>query len=166
MQATATRRFPHVPAGAGETYNVIGELLTFKVTPAQTNGTFAVVEMLAQPGGGPPLHTHPSAESFTILDGAFEFTGLDDGAPYTFRATPGDTVFIPGGAPHTYKAVGETPGKTLLVFTPGVEMERFFAEAGVRVTEREPVAPAPPDVPALIAAAQKHGLTFLGPEGE
>ena len=166
MQTAAVRRFPYVPSGTGETYDVIGELLTFKVTPAQTNETFAVVELLTQPGGGPPLHTHPSAESFTILEGVFEFTGLDDGTPYTIRATPGDTLFIPGGAPHTYKAVGSTPGKTLLVFTPGVEMERFFAEAGVRVTGAEPAAPAPPDIPALIAVAQKHGLTFLGPGGE
>jgi quercetin dioxygenase-like cupin family protein len=161
MQAAAVRRFPHVPAGTGETYNVIGELLTFKVTAAETNGAFTVVELLAQPGGGPPLHTHPSAESFTILEGEFEFTGLDGGQPYSFRASPGDTVFIPGGAPHTYQAVGDTPSKTMLVLTPGVEMEQFFAEAGVRVTPGEPVPSGPPDIPALLAAGKKHGLVFL-----
>jgi quercetin dioxygenase-like cupin family protein len=162
MQAAASRRFPHVPAGAGETYNVIGELLTLKVTNAQTGGAFTVVELLAQPGGGPPLHTHPSAESFTILEGEFQFTGLDCGQPYSFRAVPGDTVYIPGGAPHTYQAVGDTPGKTLLVFTPGTEMERFFAEAGRRVTPENPIPSRPPDIPALIAVGQKHGLAFLG----
>lgn len=166
MQAAAVRRFPHVPAGAGQTYDVIGELLTFKVTSAQTNEQFAVVELLTQPGGGPPLHTHPSAESFTVLEGEFEFTGLDGGEPYAIRAAPGDTVFIPGGAPHTYQAVGAAPGKTLLVLTPGTEMERFFAEAGVRVTGAAPAASAPPDIPALIAVAQKHGLTFFWPGGE
>jgi quercetin dioxygenase-like cupin family protein len=162
MQAATLRRFPHVPAGTGETYNVIGELLTFKVTAAETNGTFTVVELLAQPGGGPPLHTHPSAEAFTILEGEFEFTGLDGGQPYSFRAMPGDTVFIPGNAPHTYKAVSDTAGKTMLVLTPGVEMEQFFAEAGVRVTPGDPTSSAPPDIPALLAAGQKHGLAFLG----
>ena len=162
MQAATVRRFPHVPAGAGETYNVIGELLTLKVTNAQTDGAFTVVELLAQPGGGPPLHTHPSSESFTILEGEFQFTGLDCSKPYTFRAVPGDTVFIPAAAPHAYKAVGETPGRTLLVLTPGTEMEQFFAEAGVRVTPGEPVPSGPPDIPALLAAGQKHGLVFLG----
>jgi quercetin dioxygenase-like cupin family protein len=162
MQTAALRRFPHVPAGAGETYNLIGELLTFKVTNAQTDGAFTVVELLAQPGGGPPLHTHPSAESFTILEGEFQFTGLDCGQPYSIRAVPGDTVFIPGGAPHTYKAVGETPGKTLLVFTPGTEMERFFAEAGWRVTPGNPAPAGPPDISALIAVGLKHGQAFLG----
>jgi quercetin dioxygenase-like cupin family protein len=162
MQAATSRRFPHVPAGAGEAYNVIGEVLTFKVTSAQTNGAFTVVELLAQPGGGPPLHTHPSAEAFTILEGEFEFTGLDDDGPYTIRATPGDTVFIPGGAPHTYQAVSDTPARTTLVLMPGVEMERFFAEAGVRVGPGDAVAPAAPDFPALMAVAQKHGMIFLG----
>ena len=161
MQAATVRRFPLVPAGAGETYNVIGELLTLKVTNAETGGAFTVVELLAQPGG-PPLHTHPSSESFTILEGEFQFTGLDCSKPYTFRAVPGDTGFIPAAAPHAYKAVSDTPGRTLLALTPGTEMEQFFAEAGVRVTPGKSVPTAPPDIPARIAIGQKHGLAFLG----
>lgn len=162
MQTAAVRRFPHVPAGTGETYNVIGELLTFKVTNAQSNGAFTVVELLAQPGGGPPLHTHPSSESFTILEGEFQFTGLNDSQPYSFRAVTGDTVFIPGGAPHAYTVVGDIPGKTLLVLTPGTEMELFFAEAGRRVTPGNPGQSELADIPALIAVGRKHGLAFLG----
>jgi quercetin dioxygenase-like cupin family protein len=166
MQAATKRRFPHVPAGAGEAYAVLGELLTFKVTNADTDGAFTVVELLAQPGGGPPLHTHPSSESFTILEGEFEFSGLDDNVPYTIRAVPGDTVYIPGGAPHTYKAVGDQPGKTMLVFTPGTEMEQFFTEVGECVAPGEPVPAGPPDIPALVAAGQRHGLAFVGPGGQ
>ena len=162
MQAAAVRRFPHVPAGTGETYNVIGELLTLKVTNAETDGAFTVIELVAQPGGGPPLHTHPSSESFTILEGEFEFTGLACSKPYSFRAHPGDTIYIPARAPHTYKAVGDAPGKTLLVLTPGTEMEQFFAEAGVRVTPGVPVPSGAPDLPSLLAAGQKHGVAFLG----
>lgn len=164
MQAVAVRRFPHVPAGAGECYNVIGELLTLKITNAETDGAFSVIELVAQPGGGPPLHTHPSSESFTILEGEFEFTGLDQGQLTTFRAGPGDNVFIPAGAPHTYQAVGGSPARTMLVLVPGREMERFFADVGVRVTPGEPAPSGPPDIPALLAAGQNHGLRFLGAE--
>ncbi len=163
MQAATVRRFPHIPAGTGETYTIIGELITFKVTSEETDGKFSVMELLAQPGGGPPLHTHPSAETFTILAGAFEFSGLDEGEQYTIRATPGDTVFIPGGAAHTYKAVGDTAGRATLVLTPGTELEGFFAEAGVRVTEGQMPPAGPPDIPAMLAAAEKHGLAFFGP---
>src|SRR5215212_3099864 len=150
MQSATKRRFSHVPAGAGEAYAILGELRTFKVTNADTGGRFTVVELLAQPGGGPPLHTHPSSESFTILEGEFAFSGFDGGEPFTVRAAPGDTVYIPGGAPHTYAAVGDRPGRTMLVLTPGTEMERFFAEAGERVVPGKTPA-RPPDIPAMIA---------------
>jgi quercetin dioxygenase-like cupin family protein len=163
MTASALQRFPHVPAHAGEAYNVIGERLTFKVMTDDTNGQFSVMELIANPGGGPPLHTHPSAEALTIIEGEFEISGLENGAPYSIRAKPGDTIFVPAGAPHTYSAVGTTPGKAMLVFTPGGEMERFFAEAGVAVQDDEPAAAEPPDIPTLISVAQKHGMVFLGP---
>jgi quercetin dioxygenase-like cupin family protein len=163
MMKTATRRFPHIPAGTGEMYDMYGELLTFKVTSAKTGGACSVIELSAQPGGGPPLHTHPSAETFRILDGAFEFIGLDVGEPYAIRATPGDTVFIPGGVPHTYRAVGEATAQALLVLTPGEEMERFFAEAGVRVTEGSVAAGGRLAIPAFAEVARKHGIAFLPP---
>ncbi len=161
------RTFPHIPAGTGQAYNVIGELLTIKVTSAETEGRFAVLELTSPPGGGPPLHTHPSAETFTILEGAFEFSGVRDEQIYTIRAAPGDTVFIPADAPHTYKVVGDTPGKTLLVLAPGDEMIAFFAEAGVPADGQAPPAPAGPPTEAaigrMIAIAGKHGLAFVGP---
>lgn len=55
--ATTEQRFPHVPAGGGPTYSIIGERITFKVTSAETGGTFAVMELAAPPEVGPPLHT-------------------------------------------------------------------------------------------------------------
>ena len=99
--ATTDRRFPHVPAGGGTAYSIIGELITFKVTSAETGDSLSVAELISPPGGGPPLHTHPAAEVFIIQEGAFEFSGLERGELYTVRATPGDIVYIPGGAPHT-----------------------------------------------------------------
>lgn len=51
----------------------------------------------------------------------------------------------------------------MLVFTPGTEMERFFAEAGERVAPGATAPNSPPDIPAMIAIAQKHGLAFLSP---
>lgn len=166
--ATTDGRFPHVPAGGGEAYNIIGEVIAFKVTGTQTGDAFSVVELTSPPGGGPPLHTHPAAEVFTILEGAFAFTGLEGGTPYTVRAVPGDTVYIPGGAPHTYQAVGPTPGKAVAVLAPGGAMERFFAEAGTPVADRAaPVAPAGPpsgeEIARMVAIAGRHGIAFLPP---
>lgn len=166
--ATNDRRFPHVSAGGGQTYSIIGELITFKVTSAETGDVFSMMELTSPPGGGPPLHTHPAAETFLILEGAFEFTGLDAGEPYAIRAEPGDIVYIPGGAPHTYKTASPTPGRALGVLAPGGEMERFFAEAGTPVAAGSaPVAPAqPPSAPEiarLMEAAARHAIVFLPP---
>jgi hypothetical protein len=128
-----------------------------------------VTELVSQPGGGPPLHTHAAAEIFLIVEGAFAFTGLDHGERYAIRATPGDTVYIPGGAPHTYTCVSATPGRALGVLAPGGEMERFFAAVGTPVTDRSaPPAPAGPPSPEEIAAhmaiAERHGIVFLPPQ--
>jgi quercetin dioxygenase-like cupin family protein len=159
--------FPHVPAGGGQAYNVIGELLTIKVTSAETGGHFAVLELSSPPQGGPPLHTHPSAETFTIQEGTFEFSGMRDGRVYAIRANPGDTVFIPAAAPHTYKVVGDAPGKALLILAPGDEMLAFFTEAGTLVDGPTPPAPAGPppeaEIGRMLAIAGKHGLEFVGP---
>ncbi len=155
--------FTRVPAGAGRAYDVAGELIVIKASSAETGGAFVVIELASRPGGGPPLHTHAAAETFTILEGAFEFNGRRDGAPFAIRATQGDTVFIPGGAPHTYRCVGDVPGRTLLVLAPGADMERFFAEAG-RPAEEPSILPnpgGPPDIPRLMAAAARHGIAFV-----
>jgi quercetin dioxygenase-like cupin family protein len=163
---TTDSRFPHVRAGTGTTYSLIGELITFKVTSAETGDTFSVMELTSPPGGGPPLHTHPPAEVFAILEGAFEISGLYQGELYTVLARPGDTVYIPGGAPHTYRTVSATPGKALGVLAPGGEMERFFAEVGTRVDgESTGAAPAgPPSEEELakhMAIAARHGIAFV-----
>lgn len=168
--ATTTRRFPHVRAGSGDTYSLIGDLITFKVTSAETGDAFSVTELTSQPQGGPPLHTHPAAEVFMVLEGEYEFSGLDGGEPYTIRATPGDVVYIPGGAPHTYKTVSSTPGKAFGVLAPGGEMERFFAEVGEPVNDRTALAVplGPPSEAELIRhmeIAGRHGIVFLPPQG-
>lgn len=163
MQTVNGTSLSHVAAGAGQSYNVIGELVTFKVMQAETNGAFTAMELLSQPGGGPPLHTHASSEVFTILEGEFEFTCLKDGAPSVYRAVAGDTVYVPSGEAHAYQAVGDIPGKTFVVLTPGTDLEGFFIEAGVPVSSTQPSPGGPVDLGAMIAIAQKHGMTFVPP---
>jgi quercetin dioxygenase-like cupin family protein len=164
------RRFPHISANGGTTYRIIGELITCKLSSAETGDTFSVMEGVSQPGGGPPLHTHPAAELFVIQEGMFAFTGVMDGERYTIRATPGEMVYIPGGAPHTYTSVGPTAGKALIILSPGGAMEHFFAEVGAPVTDRSaPVNPVGPPSAAEIAhhmaIAERYGIVFLPPDG-
>jgi quercetin dioxygenase-like cupin family protein len=157
--------------GEGSAYSLIGEVITFKLTSADTGDTFSITELISQPQGGPPLHTHPAAEVFIILEGMFEFSGLDQGVPYSIRATPGDIVYIPGGAPHTYKTISPSPGKALGVLAPGGEMERFFAEVGTPVsdTSASSTSAGPPSESELaqhMAIAARHGIVFLPPHAD
>lgn len=164
----ADRRFPHVPPGGGNAYSLIGEVITIKVSSAETGDAFSVTELISQPGSGPPLHTHPAAEVFIVQEGAFEFSGLDRGELYTIRATSGDIVYIPGGAPHTYKTVSQTPGKALGVLAPGGEMEHFFAEVGTQVIDPSAVTapegpPSAEEIARHMQIAGRHGIVFLPP---
>jgi quercetin dioxygenase-like cupin family protein len=163
------RHFPHVTASGGTTYRLIGELITCKLSSAETGDTFAVMEVVSRPGGGPPLHTHAAAELFVIQGGAFAITGMADGVRYTIQASPGEIVYVPGGAPHTYQCVGTTTGRGLCVLSPGGAMERFFAAVGTPVTDQStPIAPAGPPSAAEIAhhmaIAMQHGIAFLPPD--
>jgi hypothetical protein len=44
--ATTDRRFPHVQAGGGTAYSLIGELITIKVSSAETGDTFSMTGLL------------------------------------------------------------------------------------------------------------------------
>jgi quercetin dioxygenase-like cupin family protein len=137
-------------------------MITFKIMQLDSDGTITVAELWSPAGGGVPLHTHPSSECFCVIEGEFEFSGLDSGAPYSIRALPGDLVFIPAGDPHGYRAIGDTAARTTIFFTPGTEMEEFFIEAGTPVLGGV-MAGGEPDFPALLEVAAKHGLGFLPP---
>ena len=111
--------------GEGETIrNPVGGRLTFKVRAVQTNGMLTVVETIAPPGEGPPLHVHANEdEVLYTLEGTLRFR-LDDEVQ---QASAGTFAFIPRGTAHTWQNLGDAPARLLVVFTPAGEgVERFF----------------------------------------
>jgi len=156
MSATTGTRCTFVPADVGDAYRIIGERLTFKITNAISDNTFSMMVLEPGPNGGPPVHTHPSAEIFYVLDGQFKFLIVEDGVLQEVLAGPGDSVHIPGELPHAYQTVGDGPHKTVLFFTPGGDMERFFAELGTPDSEPE----TPLDFGKLLSVAATLNWTF------
>lgn len=143
------------PAGAGERIWIVGDTLTFKASAETTRGALTLIECEAAPGGGPPLHVHEHEdEAFYVLDGAFEIQVGDE----VVRAGPGDFAFVPRGTVHRFGNVGDTPGRILILFTPG-GIERFFRAAGTPATGE---GPAPPldqaEIARTEAAGAEHGL--------
>ncbi len=156
-----TGGFTAVASGNGASYLIIDNLVTLRVTGAQTDGAYAITETIVAPGGGVPgLHTHAAQETFYILEGEFAFPGLGE----TVRASAGDVVHIPGGVPHTNLNVGGTTARYLAVFAPA-GMDDFFAEVGepVAYTTTVPALQEPPDMDRFMGICQKHGVVFAGP---
>jgi quercetin dioxygenase-like cupin family protein len=116
-------------------------------------GLIGIFESRVPAGEGPPLHVHHNEdEVLHILEGQYEF--WLDGA--TSKGGPGTSVFLPRGVPHSFRVLGDKPGRNLAIVTPG-GFESFFGEAAARDLL------IPRDMAELIELASRYGLEFLGP---
>jgi len=120
---------------------------------ADSAGSMSIVESLSPIGSGPPRHVHDREdETFVLLRGACDF--WVDGK--TFTRQQGDTVFIPRGTEHTFRAVGPVASWHIVILTPG-GFEAFFremADGQFRI---------PQDMQAINISAGRHNLRFTGP---
>jgi mannose-6-phosphate isomerase-like protein (cupin superfamily) len=147
--------------GAGTRTWLLGDTYTLKLSGAQTNGAFALLEALVPVGGGPPPHIHYAEdETFIILEGEIVFT-TDAG---TTSAPAGTVVHVPKGTKHSYATVGTVPVRMLFLYVPA-GMEGMFDEIG---TPAQPGVAAPPsspeDVAKLLAVAAKYNFAVVPPE--
>ncbi len=115
---------------------VVGDTYTYLVEGRQTNGRYALIDMLIPAGGGPPPHRHDFEEMFHVLDGTVEVTLRGE----TTTATQGTTVNIPANAPHSFRNPTDTSLRLLCMVSPA-GLERYFLEFGDEVDSR--VSPAP-----------------------
>ena len=102
----------------------------------ESAGAVGVVESHVPPGWeGPPLHHHPFDEGFYVLEGELTFQLGEE----LRSATPGDFVFAPANAVHTFANLSDTPARYLIVITPG-GFERYFERRAAQVKGVEPPA--------------------------
>lgn len=145
-------------------YHLLGNLLTFHAFPAETGDRYTIVEIKTVPGAGaPPNHHAGEDESFFVLEGEFEFFVNGE----TKNVQCGDFVKIPEGAVHAFTCTGKRPGRLLCVNSPGAMHDTFFTEAGEAMpdgTRDVPAPGGPPDIPAIMAVANKVGMTILTPD--
>lgn len=155
----------YVPSGAGDSFLVVGDLNTVKLSGNDTGGAYALWINAVAPGNGPPPHVHHREhEDFFILEGEFEI--YREGQP-SLRAGPGDFVHTPQGVTHTYRNIGTTVGRLLGLAVPA-GIERFFAEVGQPVsgmTEPPPTLAAPTleQVEHLLQTARRYGIEIKLP---
>ncbi len=121
--------------------------------PADSGGIFSVIDSTAPVGFGPPRHVHTGEdEVLVILGGEIDWwlSGTSG------HAGPGEALFIPRGAEHVWRAVGDEPCRHLIVFTPG-GFDGFFAEMA------EASYSIPEDMAAVTDSAARHNMVFTGP---
>ncbi|MGE5771341.1 MAG: cupin domain-containing protein, partial [Hyphomicrobiales bacterium] len=98
--------------GGGNIYARGNEVIV-KITGADTNQTFEVVEENCKPGFQSRAHYHTKAfETFYVFDGSVDFQVGDE----LFHATKGSCVHIPPGVPH--QATSKEGVRMLMIYSP------------------------------------------------
>ena len=129
-----------------------------------TGGTYAVIEMLVPPGGGPGPHAHAGfQESFHVLEGGVEIK-TEAG---TYSAEKGTFVNIPlGGLIHCFKNKTDKMARLWCVVVPA-GLDAFFEEIGEPAPFGTfvPLPPMTPDLmKKLLAIAEKYGQEIFPPD--
>lgn len=76
------------------------------------------------PGGGIPVHSHETIETYTILQGTGEMYVGDETQPLR----PGDSVYIERNQPHGLKNTGETDMHVMYVYAPKMVVDHWAQE--------------------------------------
>jgi len=147
---------------------VLTDLIKVLLSNTETANQYAVFEENVPPLGGPPPHLHPDEEIFYIVEGEFEFI-LND-IQNAFRALAGSVVHVPSNTLHTFKNVGNTPGKMVVLLRPGTLLDYFRAiGTGVDENTKVPDLKRIPDISKLDLSkvfeyAPLHNVQFILPE--
>ena len=139
-----------------------GWLLTFLATGQDTQGQFALQEMVGRKGNVPPPHIHHREdETFYILEGEMTFSIGDR----TIKATPGTMVFAPRDVVHSFTIDSEQV--RILVMNAPAGVEDFFKECSVpapSMTLPPPTEVSYNEIEKMMALAPKYGLEFVLPK--
>jgi len=153
-----------IKADAGKGLSVVGDSYRIVMSGKETDGAYAVIDMLVPPNGGPGPHSHAAIqETFHVLDGEIELK-TEDG-PYT--AAKGDFVSIPlGGIVHCFKNKTDKIAHLWCVVVPA-GLDAFFEEIGKPIEfgkfEKPPVL-TEEDAVRLKQIAEKYGQQLFPPD--
>jgi mannose-6-phosphate isomerase-like protein (cupin superfamily) len=125
-----------------------GERFRIRIPSVQTMGAYTVLEVVADPHNGVPLHIHNREEEhFIVLDGTLDIAIGDR----RWDAPAGTSATVRRGVPHAWCNPSNMPLHMLVIFSPGQIDGMFRAAAGVG------------DVDRIAAIAGGYGTQLIGP---
>lgn len=156
----------------GTTLRVLGTTVTYLTSEQQTEGSYAMFELLIPLGEGMVPHRQElETEHFYVLEGRLSFR-LDE-EMHLLEA--GQSIFVPRGAVHAYQSTGAGPTRVLLVVSPGFLHEKFLAELGMAADEhdrflaemglRETTPKPEVNFAELVQTAAKYQIEMVALEG-
>ncbi len=159
MQSIDLRSCRFVEEDDGEVIRIFDEEFRVKLTGADTGNVYAVIVGSVAPGGGPPLHAHPTNETFYVLTGEIEFTQRTEAGLSRFRGGPGAIAHAPAAVPHRFENV--SPGRSAMATIIAPEMVEFLRELG-----RVFPPGSKPDMEKMLEIHERYRIdTFHGTEG-
>jgi mannose-6-phosphate isomerase-like protein (cupin superfamily) len=124
-----------------------GEHCLIRVDAAETNGVYAFVEIVSDPGDGTAMHVHQNEdEHIIVLEGTARMAIGDN----VFDAEAGKMVTLPRKIPHAWGNRSNSPLRIAVIAFPG------GCEEALRAIARGGEAD-------LAALAAKIGVSVVGP---
>jgi mannose-6-phosphate isomerase-like protein (cupin superfamily) len=125
-----------------------GERFTIRVPSRATSGAYVVLEVVAEPCNGVPMHVHENEEEhFIIVEGTAHMANGDR----TLDVAAGSAVIVDKGIPHAWCNRTDTCLRMLVIFTPG-HIEGLFRATAANKREDD-----------VIAIANSYGTRIVGP---
>jgi mannose-6-phosphate isomerase-like protein (cupin superfamily) len=106
-----------------------GERCRVRISAADTNGAYSVVEIVSDARDGTPMHIHQNEdEHFIILEGTARIASGDK----TFDAAAGTAVTLSKGVPHAWCNLSGSPLRMAVIASPGgiEEILQLIAKGG------------------------------------
>ena len=154
---------PIIDEGQRQRLSIAGSSYRIIVSGEETNGNYAVIDMLVPPGSGPNPHAHAGfQEMFYVVDGEVEFKM--EGRKHL--AKKGTLVNIPlGGVVHCFKNTSDQVAHLLCTVVPA-GLDTFFREVGKPI-EDDVDLPTPfskEEMMLMKAIGEKYGQVFYAPD--
>jgi quercetin dioxygenase-like cupin family protein len=127
--------------------NVVGERITVLASNTSTQG-YEIFLQQGEEGTGPPPHSHDWDETFYVIKGNVEISYGEQ----SVSAKPGTLVHLPAGTIHGFR-FGAGGGEMISVTSQNGQAAHLF----IALDQEIPVGSL--DIPKLIAAAGRHGVT-------